>query len=67
MGRRRRYVPRRRSLLLRLGTRVFYFVLIAVQWVPLLGGFVAPIMGFTSYRIYRGSYERLLNKPAKTI
>ena len=60
----RRYVPRRRSLLLRLGTRAFYFVLIAVQWVPLVGGFVAPIMGFTSYQIYRSSYERLLRKSA---
>lgn len=61
----RRYVPRGRSLLLRWGTRVFYFVLIAVQWVPVVGGFVAPVMGFTSYQIYRSAYERLLRKPAK--
>ncbi len=61
----RRYVPRGRSLMLRWGTRVFYFVLIAFQWVPLLGGFVAPIMGFTSYQIYRSFYLRLLRKPPK--
>ena len=60
----RRYVPRGRSLLLRGGTRVFYFILIAFQWVPVVGGFVAPVMGFTSYQIYRSSYQRLLRKPA---
>ena len=58
----RRYVPRGRSVLLRWGTRVFYFLLITIQWVPFLGGFVAPVMGFTSYQIYRTAYERMLRK-----
>jgi len=59
----RLYIPRMRNIGLRWGLRIFHFVLIAFQWVPAFGGFVAPIMAFTSYRMYRGSFrKRLLSK-----
>lgn len=54
----RRYLPRGRSFLTRIGIRLFYLVLIAFQWVPILGGLVVPIMAAISHRTYRTAYER---------
>ena len=56
----RRYVPRGRALLLRWGIKLFFLLLILVQWVPLLGGFVVPLMALINYRVYRGTFQKLL-------
>ena len=56
----RLYIPRMRNMGLRWGLRIFHFALIAFQWAPGFGGFVAPIMAFTSYRMYRNSFKRQL-------
>jgi hypothetical protein len=53
----RRYLPRGRSFLTRIGIRLFYLLLIAFQWVPVLGGLVVPIMAAVSHRTYRSAFE----------
>jgi Zn finger protein HypA/HybF involved in hydrogenase expression len=56
----RRYLPMGRRMLLKWGIRILLFVLIAFQWVPLLGGAVVPIMALISYTAYRSSYRALV-------
>jgi hypothetical protein len=58
----RRYIPRGRSLLLRWGIRLFFLVLILLQWVPLLGGFVVPTMALINYRVYRTAFTAMLSE-----
>jgi len=40
--------------------RIFFFVLIAFQWVPGLGGFVVPVMALVSYISYRATFNSVL-------
>ena len=56
----RRYIPRGRSLFTRIAIRLFYLLLIAVQWVPVAGGLVVPIMAAVSHRTYRSAYQKAL-------
>jgi hypothetical protein len=56
----RRYIPLSRSFVLKWVIRIFFFVLIAFQWVPGLGGFVVPVMALVSYVSYRGTFHRML-------
>jgi Zn finger protein HypA/HybF involved in hydrogenase expression len=62
----RRYIPRGRALLLRWGIKLFFLLLILVQWVPLLGGAVVPLMALINYRVYRSTFEKLLREPPPT-
>jgi hypothetical protein len=59
----RRYIPRGRSLLLRWGIKIFFLILILLQWVPLLGGAVVPLMALVNYNMYCGTFEKLLAEP----
>jgi hypothetical protein len=56
----RRYIPLSRSFVLKWLIRIFFFVLIAFQWVPVLGGFAVPVMALVSYVSYRGTFHRML-------
>ncbi|MHC4784498.1 MAG: FmdB family zinc ribbon protein [Planctomycetota bacterium] len=62
----RRYIPRGRALLLRWGIKLFFLILILLQWVPLLGGAVVPLMALINYRVYRGTFQKLLLEPPPT-
>ena len=37
--------------------------MIFLQLIPLLGGFVAPLMAYISYAAYRNSYISLMQPP----
>lgn len=56
----RRYIPLARNFLLRWFIRLLFFVLILVQVVPIVGGFVVPVMALISYGSYRASFRGML-------
>ena len=58
----RRYTPRGRSLFLRWGITLFFILLALVQLVPVVGGAVVPLMAFVNYRVYRTSFQGLLDE-----
>ena len=55
----RQYIPRGRSLALKWMIRLFFFVLIALQWIPGLGGIVVPVMALTSYTAFKNQFRKL--------
>ena len=55
----RRYMPLGRRFLLKWMLRLFCFGLIALQWIPLVGGLAVPTMAATSYLAYRISFRDL--------
>jgi len=59
----RRYIPPGRNFLLRWGIRLVSLVLVAFQWVPLLGGLLLPIMALVNYRAYRNAFRKLALAP----
>ena len=56
----RRYIPLARSFLLKWLIRLLLFLLIACQWVPIVGGLVVPVMALISYCAYRSTFKRML-------
>ena len=40
--------------------RLLLFALIACQWIPIVGGFVVPVMALISYIAYRTTFKRML-------
>jgi hypothetical protein len=44
--------------------RIFFFILIAVQLIPGVGGVVVPLMALISYRSYRKSFVKGLTEVA---
>lgn len=57
------YLPLGRQFLLRWMIRLLFFVLILLQIVPVLGGFVVPLMAFIGFAAYRSSFEKLMLTP----
>ena len=57
------YLPLGRHFLLRWGIRLLFLVLILLQWIPIAGGFVVPLMALISFTAYRRSYQSLLREP----
>jgi hypothetical protein len=57
------YLPFGRRFLLRWGIRLLFLVLALLQWIPLLGGFVVPLMAFVSFGAYRSSYRSMALAP----
>jgi Zn finger protein HypA/HybF involved in hydrogenase expression len=53
------YLPLGRRFLLRWGIRVLFLILVFFQWVPLLGGFVVPLMALISFTAYRSTYRSI--------
>jgi hypothetical protein len=54
------YLPLGRRFVLRWGIRLLFLVLIFLQLVPLLGGFVVPVMAFISFTAYRNVYRSFM-------
>jgi hypothetical protein len=59
----RRYIPPGRNLVLRWGIRLVSLVLVAFQWVPLLGGLLLPAMALINYGAYRNAFKELALAP----
>ena len=59
----RRYIPRGRGFLLRWGVRLAILVLVAFQWVPVIGWLSVPSMALISYGVYRTAYRKLALAP----
>jgi hypothetical protein len=55
----RRSIPPGRNFRLRWGIRLVSLVLVAFQWMPLLGGPLLPMRALVNYRAYRSVYRRL--------
>src|SRR4051794_2331200 len=55
----RRYIPPGRSFVLRWAIRLVSLVLVAFQWVPILGGLLLPTMALINYRAYRNAFKKL--------
>jgi Zn finger protein HypA/HybF involved in hydrogenase expression len=53
------YLPLGRRFLLRWGIRLLFLVLVLFQWVPLLGGFVVPLLALISFTAYRSTYRAI--------
>jgi hypothetical protein len=62
----RAYIPASRGLLLRWLVRILFFVLITLQLVPGLGGFMVPLMALVSYWLYAGYFNKTLRDKAGT-
>lgn len=56
----RRYLPFLTAATSRWGLRIFFLFLIALQWIPAVGGVVVPLMAVTSYGVYRAAFLRSL-------
>jgi len=52
----RRYLPFGSRFCLRWVVRLCVLLLIPLQWVPLLGGAVVPLLAYASYRVHRAAY-----------
>ncbi len=55
----RQYIPRGCTLALKWMIRLFFFILIALQWIPGLGGIVVPLMALTSYTAFKNQFHKL--------
>lgn len=55
----RAYIPAGRSILLRWGLRLLFFVLIIFQIVPVVGAITVPLMAFLNYTVYRKAFLTL--------
>ena len=60
----RRYIPRGRTLLLRWGIKLFFLILILIQWMPIIGWGVVPLMALINYKVYSSSFASMLKEPA---
>jgi hypothetical protein len=63
----RRYIPAGRDFVLRWGVRIVSLVLVAFQWIPLLGGFLLPAMALINYAAYRSAFRKLAQSPSASI
>lgn len=54
------YLPLGRRFMLRWGIWLLFIILALFQVVPLLGGFVVPVMAFISFAAYRSSFQSLV-------
>jgi hypothetical protein len=59
----RRYLPPGRRFLLRWGIRLVSVILVASQWVPLLGGLLLPLLALINYGAYRQAFQKTASLP----
>lgn len=59
----RTYIPAGRGFVLKWGIRILFLVLISLQLVPGLGGFMVPLMALISYLLYAGYFKKTLSEP----
>ncbi|HSH10051.1 MAG TPA: DUF4126 family protein [Oceanipulchritudo sp.] len=53
----RAYIPGGKSLVLRWLVKLIFLLLISLQLIPGLGGFMVPLMAFISYTLYSSSFK----------
>ena len=53
----RRYIGRGRGVLLRVGVKVAFVLLVAVQWVPIAGAATVPAMALLSWAAHRRAFR----------
>ena len=53
----RRYIGRGRGALLRIGVKVAFVLLVAVQWVPVAGAATVPAMALLSWAAHRRAFR----------
>jgi len=58
----RRYLPLGSRFCLKWVIRLLFFILIAVQWIPAVGGVVVPLMAGVSYLVYRAAFTKRLQE-----
>ncbi len=58
----RRYISWRRNFGLRWFVKILFFILVAVQWVPGVGGFALLAMALISHLTYRHTFQELLKR-----
>jgi Zn finger protein HypA/HybF involved in hydrogenase expression len=56
----RRYIPLHKSFFIKWFIRFFFFILMILQIIPILGGFVMPVMALISYNTYKNSFKSSL-------
>jgi len=54
-----RYLPGGRRTLARWGLRLVFVVLLSIQWLPVVGGVVVPLVGALGYLVYRRAFVGL--------
>jgi Zn finger protein HypA/HybF involved in hydrogenase expression len=57
------YLPLSKRFILRWAIRALFIVMIFLQIIPIVGGFVAPLMAYISFVAYRNSYLSLMQSP----
>lgn len=57
----RAYIPASRGFVLRWLVRLLFLLLISLQLVPGLGGFMVPIMALISYALYSGYFNKTVS------
>jgi hypothetical protein len=60
------HLPMGRRFLLRWGVRLLFLLLALCQVIPLLGGFVVPVMAAISFEAYRRAYLATMTDPARS-
>lgn len=58
----RAYIPASRGFVLRWLVRLLFLLLISLQLVPGLGGFMVPIMALLSYALYSGYFNKTVQE-----
>ena len=58
----RTYLPRSTSIWMRWKVRIINLVLISLQWVPLVGAVMLPLLCYFNYRTYRKALARRVDK-----
>ena len=56
----RRYLPSFRRFGTKWGLRVVLFILLALQWVPVLGSVTVPLMALLSFTVHRRVFNSLM-------
>lgn len=55
----RQYIPLSRRLFLKIVISILFFLLIGLQWIPGIGGFVVPVMALISYGAYSSQFRSM--------
>ena len=53
----RQYIPLSQSFILKWLIRLLFLLLISLQWIPGLGGFVIPVMALISYSVFSAQFR----------
>ncbi len=52
------YISNSKNIFLKIFIRIFFFILLGIQIIPIAGVITIPIMALVNYKMYRGSFVR---------